>query len=143
MSRVEQVSIAAVVDVATHTRQQSASWSYPDGAELTRATRILVRSVLGGVPNRKRSALRATTYRRAPLLDGADPALQMYASLRAQTTQFSEAVAAGFGHEVSGRGVVQQGVERRVANTLRGLRPSRFVFCRCAWTGRLPRSPGT
>ena len=112
------VQVSSLVDAVTQTRQQSASWSYPDGAELTSATRIPGRWVFGAMSSASRTELRKTSFRRAPLLEGADVALQSYSSLLTGATQLGESTAAGFGHEVTSRAVVQQGVERQVANTL-------------------------
>jgi RHS repeat-associated protein len=112
------IHMSTLVDAVTQNRQDSAAWSYPDGAELTSAVRIPGRWVFGGVSAANRSELRTTSLRRAPLVDSSDLALQTYSSLLADTTQLGERFAAGFGHQVSSRAVVQQGVERGVANTV-------------------------
>jgi len=112
------IRISSLIDIATATRQQSASWFYPDGAELTSATRVPGQWVFGGVATASRNELRTGRARRVPLPDSADLALATYDSLREETTLLGENTAAGFGHESATREVIQQGVERRVATSL-------------------------
>jgi RHS repeat-associated protein len=112
------VQVSSLVDAAAQIRQASASWFYPDGVELASATRVPGRWVFGGVSTASRADLRKQRHRRAPLLDGADPALATYSSLGEQTTLVGESVAAGFGHEVGARNVVQLGVERTLTRSL-------------------------
>ncbi|HWM84279.1 MAG TPA: HNH endonuclease, partial [Kofleriaceae bacterium] len=112
------IQVSALIDAAAATRQETAAWTYPDGAALASATRIPGRWVFGAVSTASRSELRAATWRRAPLLDPADVALESYGSLLSSTTLLGETTTAGFGHLVSSRNLVQQGVERGVADTL-------------------------
>jgi RHS repeat-associated protein len=111
------VQVSKLLDAASHTRQASAVWSYPDGGALTSAVRIPGRWVFGGVSAASRTELRTTNLRRAPLADGADVAMQTYASLLADTTPLGEALSSTFGRQVSSVETVQQGVERRIATT--------------------------
>jgi RHS repeat-associated protein len=112
------VQVSKLLDSTSHTRQETAVWNYPDGAELASAVRIPGRWVFGGVTTASRTELRTTGHRRAPLADGADVALQTYASLLSQTTRLGESIGAVFGHKVSSVETIQQGVERRIATTL-------------------------
>jgi RHS repeat-associated protein len=110
------VQIDTLVDAAAGTRQESASWSYPDGTELARATRIPGRWVFDGVSAIERAELRTRGLRRAPLVDSADLAAQTYDSLRAETVELSDDVMAGFGHTVTRRDLIQQGAVREVVS---------------------------
>lgn len=112
------IQVSSLVDAAAQIRQESASWFYPDGAELTSATHVPGRWVFDGLSTASRADLRTQRHRRAPLPDSSDLALATYPSLLEQTTFLGESLAAGFGHEVGGRSVVQQGVEQSVATSL-------------------------
>jgi RHS repeat-associated protein len=109
---------STLVDAASPTRREDASWFYPDGAEFTSATRIPGRWAFGAVSTPTRAELRTRLDRREPLLETAGIPSQTYGSLRGQTTPLGERLSAGFGHAVSSQEVVQQGVVRSVATNV-------------------------
>ena len=111
------IRIQTLVDASAHIRQESAAWTYPDGGELTSATRIPGRWIFGSVSATDRADLRTRELRRAPLVGG-DPATATYSSLLSGTTLLGETVAAGFGHPISARDLIQQGIERQVATSI-------------------------
>src|SRR5919197_5527490 len=112
------VHASSLVDATTGTREETATWSYPDGEPFAAATHVPGGWVLDQVTNRSRAELRTRDYRRSPMADTTDPALATYTMLSAQTTFLGEGLAGGFGQLVSSRKVMQQGVERKVTNAL-------------------------
>jgi RHS repeat-associated protein len=111
------IRASSLVDAAAGARQETASWSHPDGTELAAATRIPGGWAFGGVSSVERGELRTRQLRRSPLAGSADLAAQTYASLLAETVELGESLVTGFGSSASQRNLIQEGIVRELVST--------------------------